>query len=110
MPLPGQTYQALFQFACQVQAASPSEDTPQSSATTPTEEKSFSTFMRQKHCLSGRVKTQGDEDSLTSKGGRKRPGVGTQNLSPLEPLTSVELIFAPLNMLSRAASTPLDLA
>lgn len=101
VPLPG--HQELCQFARQVQAASLREATPQTSATPSPHGKALSTSRRQKHCLRVRVRTRGDADNGLMLKGKEEASGG-------DLLTSVELIFKPLNMLSRAASTPLDLA
>lgn len=42
--------------------------------------------------------------------GKEEALKGMQHLLSTGQLTSVKLIFSPLNMCSRAASTPLDLA
>lgn len=49
------------------------------------------------------MRTRGDADNGLMRKGKEEASGG-------DLLTSVELIFKPLNMLSRAASTPLDLA
>lgn len=55
--------------------------------------------------------TQGDAaNSQTHPKGNQEAVEGVQRLLSTGQLTSVKLIFSPVNMRSRAASTPLDLA
>lgn len=57
------------------------------------------------------MRTQGDAaNSQLNPQGKEEALEGMQSLVATGLLTSVKLIFSPLNMRSRAASTPLDLA
>lgn len=56
------------------------------------------------------MKTQCDAVSQMNPKGKEEALKGRQRLPSTGQLTSVKLIFSPLNMRSRAASTPLDLA
>lgn len=67
-------------------------------------------LVKQRCCLRGVVKTQCDAISQMDPRGKEEALEGMQILLSPGQLTSVKLIFSPLNMRSRAASTPLDLA
>lgn len=67
-------------------------------------------LVKQKHCLREEMKTQWDAISQINPRGKEEALKGMQRRLPTGQLTSVKLIFSPLNMRSRAASTPLDLA
>lgn len=56
------------------------------------------------------MKTPCDALSQMNPKGKEEALEDTQGLPSPGQLTSVKLIFSPLNMRSRAASTPLDLA